>query len=574
MASEVLADTNLVTREDVLRGPTGRVTASRREGMKSGLQSKGYAYDHLGRLAQHTYSDGTNVPTLSNFIAASSLAQADELTGSDFSYTGSAPSHVTTTAYNLLDNLTSTDFDELGRRHAASFSPAVGGSPPETFGNGAVTLDAHFRIIDDGSLSYVHDGLDRFRTALSGSGVEIDAQYDTSGRRRVETRLKPGGASETVYLHYVGPNVIEEIDGANTVVSTTTYAPGVDTPLIFSEGPTDAASSSTYVLGRNVRGDVIAAIEYSSGNLVEEARYSPWGERQYFENTNNTCVEGVDAGSYSEGKSGCDVAFPVLSRFGISGARAHARTKLVDLRARVYATHLKGFLTRDPLGHIDSHGLWNYVAGDPVNFRDPSGMGSEGNPQQEVVGDVNLEAAETLATLRNLRYKTLQNGSGGCTQKEGCIVLIGATDKEGADFLAGLRGEAPSDPELAPVVPTLAGKIADIPSGGGGKSEWKDLADDILKLGADVLRESVVDAGIMATAGISIGAPAGGVGALPGGLIGAGAGAVAGAGYKTFKHRKNLPEQQGEHTGLSRALLAARMSATPLGGYRNLHAVP
>ena len=85
MASEVLADTNLVTREDVLRGPTGRVTASRREGMKSGLQSKGYAYDHLGRLAQHTYSDGTNVPTLSTFIAASSLAQADEPTGSDFS---------------------------------------------------------------------------------------------------------------------------------------------------------------------------------------------------------------------------------------------------------------------------------------------------------------------------------------------------------------------------------------------------------------------------------------------------------------------------------------------------------
>ena len=28
----------------------------------------------------------------------------------------------------------------------------------------------------------------------------------------------------------------------------------------------------------------------------------------------------------------------------------------------------------DPLGNIDSNGLWNYVAGDPINLRDPWGL--------------------------------------------------------------------------------------------------------------------------------------------------------------------------------------------------------
>ncbi|MCC7069924.1 MAG: hypothetical protein IT383_01295, partial [Deltaproteobacteria bacterium] len=47
---------------------------------------------------------------------------------------------------------------------------------------------------------------------------------------------------------------------------------------------------------------------------------------------------------------------------------------LVDLRNRVYAPHLRGFLTRDPLGNVDSEGLFAYAAGDPINLRDPWGL--------------------------------------------------------------------------------------------------------------------------------------------------------------------------------------------------------
>jgi hypothetical protein len=47
------------------------------------------------------------------------------------------------------------------------------------------------------------------------------------------------------------------------------------------------------------------------------------------------------------------------------------------MRNRVYATHTRGFLSKDPLGNIDSEGLFNYVAGDPINLRDPLGLDSE-----------------------------------------------------------------------------------------------------------------------------------------------------------------------------------------------------
>lgn len=73
----------------------------------------------------------------------------------------------------------------------------------------------------------------------------------------------------------------------------------------------------------------------------------------------------------------CASKSEVLQRFGLAGARLHARTKLVDLRNRVYATHMRAFLTKDPLGNVDSEGLWNYTAGDPINLRDPWGLATQ-----------------------------------------------------------------------------------------------------------------------------------------------------------------------------------------------------
>jgi RHS repeat-associated protein len=124
-----------------------------------------------------------------------------------------------------------------------------------------------------------------------------------------------------------------------------------------------------------------------------------YGERKLRRPGPITCVDGIEAtigtNNVSRPLSACAPTATVLGRFGIGGARQHGRTKLVDLRNRVYATHLRMFLSQDPLGNVDAEGLYAYVAGDPVNFRDPWGLektrgaGVEGGPLASKQSDCN-----------------------------------------------------------------------------------------------------------------------------------------------------------------------------------------
>jgi hypothetical protein len=57
----------------------------------------------------------------------------------------------------------------------------------------------------------------------------------------------------------------------------------------------------------------------------------------------------------------------------------------------VYATHLRSFLTKDPLGNVDSQGLWNYVAADPINFRDPWGLAAQEQGVKSESSPVNFD---------------------------------------------------------------------------------------------------------------------------------------------------------------------------------------
>jgi RHS repeat-associated protein len=148
------------------------------------------------------------------------------------------------------------------------------------------------------------------------------------------------------------------------------HAPAIDAPMATWFGQL-TPTTKTYDLGTNARGDVTVVAK--AGSLSEEQLLDPYGEREAKVGSNATCVEGKEAGTASLPVQKC-TTLTILQRFGIGGARQHPATKLVDLRNRVYATHLRGFLTKDPMGSIDSDGLYNYVAGDPVNLRDPWGL--------------------------------------------------------------------------------------------------------------------------------------------------------------------------------------------------------
>jgi RHS repeat-associated protein len=63
-----------------------------------------------------------------------------------------------------------------------------------------------------------------------------------------------------------------------------------------------------------------------------------------------------------------------------TGARWEPTSATYHLRARAYSPHLGLFLSRDPLGYVDSYDVWMYVGGNPFAFVDPLGMAAEDNP--------------------------------------------------------------------------------------------------------------------------------------------------------------------------------------------------
>lgn len=383
--SSIATKDELFFQEDVLRGPTGRITAERRDSALFGARARSFSYDPLQRLGAFRIDTSTAM-TREAFLAETSTALSDEPAG--FGVV-TAPDASVSLRSTKADFLLAATADHEGRGYAALGDPTAAGVPPVDVNALGIKRDGHDRIADDTALTYTWDVFDRLVLVTRDGDEELRIAYDGLGRRRLERRLTTGPNGDSVedaVLEYAGGNVIEEYDvDDGHAFLTVTHAPGLDTPLIVAAGPT-ALATPTWMLGSNARGDATSAIDLDALVVDEEAILDPWGEREVIGASTTVCVEGGEATvggvGVSRPEGGCAGKSVVLQRFGLAGARLHARTKLVDLRNRVYATHTRSFLTKDPLGNIDSEGLWNYVAGDPINFRDPWGL----QTQQELSG--------------------------------------------------------------------------------------------------------------------------------------------------------------------------------------------
>lgn len=358
-----------LSADDVLRGPTGKIVAERTSGRRFAASVRGYGYDGLGRFARLRTDVETSVSAIA-FVAQVNAALLDESAGL------SAPVDVDAVVVaNLTDAdvIASVTVDEHHREYAATADATAAGVPPTVVNGRSITRDALDRTQTDSSLQYTFDAFDRLVRVREGGRDELQLSYDGLGRRRLERR-RMNDHTEDAVLEYDGANVIEETDvESGELFVGTTHAPGIDAPLAVT------TENGTFVLRTNSRGDVVAAALETGTTITEEQLLDPWGEREMrFRSPAAPCVEGnegrIGSRRVSLPRGRCAVRAEVLGRFGLGGARSHPSTKLVDLRNRVYAPHLRTFLTRDPLGNVDSDGLWAYVAGDPINLRDPWGL--------------------------------------------------------------------------------------------------------------------------------------------------------------------------------------------------------
>jgi RHS repeat-associated protein len=181
---------------------------------------------------------------------------------------------------------------------------------------------------------------------LTGIGSDVSYTYNGNGLRMSKTV----GATTTPFTWDVSgglPSVLE--DGTNAYV----YGPG--------GLPLEQVSGSSAVWFHHDQLGSTRLLTNSTGQAVATYAYTPYGSLLSMSGTASTAL--LYAGQYRDGESG-----------------------LYYLRARYYDLSTGQFLTRDPR-EATTRGPYAYVAGDPINREDPSGLEPCNNSPSQDCGD-------------------------------------------------------------------------------------------------------------------------------------------------------------------------------------------
>jgi len=185
--------------------------------------------------------------------------------------------------------------------------------------------------------SYAWDRDNRLRSVTPATGNPTGYQYDANGLR--SQRVDATGT--TRYL-LDGASVLEELDGSNaTTIKYWNHPQMTDEILGFQQG-----GQTFYPLQDGLSS--IAAISDANGLVVRSNSYDVFGEKT---------TTGVG---------------PPLA-VGFTG-REQDSNGLNYNRDRYYSPRTGNWLSPDRAGMIDGPNLYQYVRGNPVSFRDPTGQ--------------------------------------------------------------------------------------------------------------------------------------------------------------------------------------------------------
>jgi len=235
-----------------------------------------------------------------------------------------------------------------------------------------LTYDPNGNMTSDGQKGYGYDCANELTSETVTNGWRNEFVYDGFGRRRICKEYAWSGSAwtETNEVRYVydGMNVIQERDGSNNPLVS--YTRGQDLSGDFQSAGLPRQSEATAggiggLLARSAtinnqlstayyhsdgNGNITAMMD-SSGNQVAKYLYDPYG--------NTLGIWGT---------------LSAVNTYRYSSKEIDVKSGLYYFGNRFYEPNLQRWLNRDPIGERGGINLYDYVANNPINDFDSSGL--------------------------------------------------------------------------------------------------------------------------------------------------------------------------------------------------------
>lgn len=332
-------------------------------------------WDDAGRMVvrerMHDESGGTEMGEAFRYDDMGRLITMWRDLESPHSFTSTDPTAATA---NFQDKV-AYDIGKVYERDDVTITPEAG-TPVETIpvslntlyqttshDSNTLTWDDNGQLTDHGTTKdFVWTGLGQLAEAQINGETDREYSYDAFGRR-VSTTV---GSQVNEFLYHGWHMIGEYDDNAGNWLWQ-------EIPMRSGERMLEHIALDTNDLDSDTN-----TTEYRPYAVHEDFQSTVWGlsdtDGDILERYNYTDPYGVSDSEDASTSALGDYASAVFHRKRLHGGFVEKVTEFYDFRRRWLDPSTGGWLSRDPLGVIDSENLHQTFRGNPLNFTDPNGL--------------------------------------------------------------------------------------------------------------------------------------------------------------------------------------------------------